>query len=135
LTAAVLGACHGGTTVLQFANTADAEEWLTLRLTITSTTKTRLVSMFHGISTGTYVVRNERGVVAQGTFNRDDKGFDFKASDGTSMYSKVNSDGTFEYLSRTWTPTVNLLLHGSSRELKSVKDLKRAATSTASISR
>jgi hypothetical protein len=109
LTAALLAACHSGpNSMTQYANDTDAKERLTLKTT--NTVKTRLISTFHGVSMGSYSLASDDSVVAQGTFTRDGKSFEFKASDGTSLFTKLNSDGTFEYLNRTWKPSTDLRL-------------------------
>jgi hypothetical protein len=93
--------CFAGPGETQYVNRTNSTEVLTLNRS--RTVKTKLISTFHGTSTGTYTLKTEKGTLS-GSFSSDRDGIKFRPQEGEPETVKIKSDGSFEYVHTTWQP-------------------------------
>jgi hypothetical protein len=116
----ILAGCHGGSGEVRYVNKSNPSESLTFNRA--KSVKTKLIYTFHGVSTGVYTLKTEKGTNS-GSFSGDGERIKLWQDGSKADTVKINSDGSFDFANSTWTPVPEV----SQKTLKALASSKEGA--------
>src|SRR4051812_32680504 len=82
----ILTGCNTGSGELRYVSKTNPSESLTLNRS--RNVKTKLIYTFHGVATGSYTLKTDKGTLS-GTYSSDSNGIKFRPQDGKAETSKI----------------------------------------------